>query len=114
MTPSSDTKTIQWLLRSLGATDNYVGFSHTVYAVELSISDPERLRFVTKQIYRDVAKRYGTTWTAVERDMRTLVSVIWRTNPLLLSELAGFPLYRKPNNARFLAILVGFCSRIVF
>lgn len=113
MTPPNYTKAIQWLLRSLGATDNYIGFSHTVYAVELSISDPDRLCLVTKLIYRDVAGHYGTTWTAVERNMRTLVSVIWKSNPLLLSELAGLPLDRRPSNARFLAILAGFCSQII-
>lgn len=104
MTPAKD---IQQLLRSLGATDNYNGFAPTVYAIQLSINDPERLRLITKLIYRDVAGHYGTTWTAVERNMRTLVSVIWKSNPLMLSELAGFRLGRKPNNARFLAILAG-------
>lgn len=111
---SQYTQIIQWLLHSLGATENYAGFSYTVYAVQLSIANPDRLRLITKLIYLDVAGRYGTSWNAVERNMRTLVSVIWRSNPLLLSKLAGFPLERKPSNTRFLAILTEFCSRIVF
>lgn len=113
MTSADYSKVIRWLLRSLGVTENYTGFPHTVYAVQISISDPDRLHLVTKLIYPDVAGRYGTTWTAVERNMRTIVSVIWANNPLLLSELAGFHLDRKPTNARFLAILAGFCSRII-
>ena len=98
-------QSVQQLLRRLGATENYTGFAHTAYAVQLSIGEPNRLRLITKQIYPDVAKYYGTNWKAVERNIRTVVSVIWANNPLLLSELAGFPLADKPNNARFLSIL---------
>lgn len=107
MTDDSSLQGVQQLLRRLGATENYAGFFPTVYAIQLSIGDPARLRLITKLIYLDVAWRYGTTWKAVERNMRTVVSVIWRNNPLLLSELAGFHLNRKPNNASFLAIVAG-------
>lgn len=113
MTSSNHARTIQQLLHSLGVTEAYAGFSPTVYAVQLTIKDPDRLRFVTKLIYMDVAGRYGTTWTAVERNMRTVVSVAWETDPLLLSELAGFHLKRKPTNGRFVAILADYCSRII-
>ena len=113
MKPGGDTKVIQWLLHSLGVTEEYTGFPHTIYAVQLAIDNPERLKLITKLIYPDVAGRYGTNWKAVERNMRTVVSVAWKTDPLLLSELAGFHLKRKPNNSRFLAILTGFCSRII-
>lgn len=111
MIPSDYTEFIRQLLRGLGVTDNYKGFTHIVYAVQLTISEPDRLHLVTKLVYRDVAGRYGTTWTAVERNMRTVVSVIWKNNPLQLSELAGFQLDRKPSNARFLAILTGYCAK---
>lgn len=113
MKPASYVKLIQWLLHSLGATEEYTGFPHIVYAVQLCISDPERLHLITKMVYLDVAGRYGTNWKAVERNMRTVVAVAWRTNPLLLSELAGYPLKGKPNNGCFLAILAHFCARII-
>lgn len=100
---------IQGLLRRLGATEAYAGFPHMVYAVQLCISDPSRLSLITKQIYPEVAGRYGTNWRAVERNMRTMVSVAWKNDPLFLSELAGCPLKEKPDNRRFLAILAGFC-----
>lgn len=109
MTEDSAQQNIQQLLRHLGATENYAGFFPTVYAVQLSMDNPERLRLITKLVYLDVAWRYSTTWKVVERNMRTLISVIWRNNPLLLSELAGFHLDHKPNNASFLAIVSGAC-----
>mgnify|MGYP002511528930 CR=1 FL=1 len=113
MISPSYSKLIQWLLHSLGATENYNGFFPAVYAVQLSIGDPERLRLITKLIYPDVAAHCGTNWKAVERNIRTLVSVAWENDPLMLSELAGFPLKRKPTNAQFLAILTDFCTRII-
>lgn len=113
MMPANYTKIIQWLLNSLGATEVYTGFPHVVYAVQLCLSDPSRLQLITKLIYLDVAGRYGTNWRAVERNMRTVATVAWRTNPLLLSELAGYPLKRKPSNGYFLAILAHFCARII-
>lgn len=107
-------KIIQWLLHRLGVTEVYTGFHHTVYAVQLAISDPNRLRLITKLIYLDVAVRYSTNWKAVERNMRTVVAAAWKNDPLLLSELAGFHLKRKPANGLFVAILAEFCSRITF
>ncbi len=111
MTADSSYQRIQRLLYRLGVTENYTGFPHTVYAVQLSISRPDRLHLITKQLYPDVARHYGTSWKAVERNIRTVASIAWSSNPLLLAELAGFPLDRKPNNARFLSILAGFCAR---
>lgn len=101
---------IQQLLRSLGATENYTGFAHTAYAVQLTIAEPERLCLITKRLYPDVAKRFGTNWKAVERNIRTVVSVIWSNNAPMLLELAGFPLASRPNNACFLAILANACT----
>lgn len=113
MTSINYSKLIQRLLQSLGVTENYSGFFPAVYAVQLSISNPERLRLITKLIYPDVAARCGTSWKSVERNIRTLVSVAWENDPLMLSQLAGFPLKRKPTNAQFLSILTGFCTRII-
>lgn len=113
MNPSKYSGLIQWLLHHLGATENYTGFFPTVYAVQLSIDNPARLRLITKLIYPDVAARYDTNWKSVERNIRTLVSVTWEHDPLMLSGLAGFPLKRRPTNAQFLSILASFCTRII-
>lgn len=55
------------LLYSLGVTANYKGFLHTTYAVSLCMERQDRLLLVTKWLYPDVARRYGTNWKAVER-----------------------------------------------
>lgn len=111
MTEDGSAQEIQWLLRRLGATENYTGFFPTVYAIQLAICGPDRLGLITKLIYPDVARQFGTNWRAVERNMRTVVSVIWANNPLLLCELAGYRLSGKPKNSAFLAIVAGSCGR---
>ena len=93
------------LLYQLGVTANYTGFFHTAYAVSLCAEQPDRLLLVTKWLYPEVAKRYGTNWKAVERNIRTVSCIIWREKRPLLEELARRHLEEKPRNAQLLAIL---------
>lgn len=93
------------LLYSLGVTANYTGFFHLAYAVSLCVERPARLMMVTKWLYPEVARRYNTSWRAVERNLRTAGGVIWRENRPLLEELAHRHLEQKPRNAQLLAIL---------
>lgn len=99
------------LLNRLGATANYVGFFYLAYAIRLAVEDPGRLRLVTKCLYPDVAKYYGTKWTCVERNIRTIIAVMWDSNPTLLAEVVGFPVSVRPRCARMVAILTAYCTR---
>ena len=76
------------MLCRLGATANYRGFSYTAYAVLLCVQQQDRLLLVTKWLYPDVAKRYGTNWKAVERNIRTVITVVWEQNRAMLEGLA--------------------------
>lgn len=97
--------TICTLLGRLGLTANYSGYFYTVYAILLVHEQPERLLLVTKWLYPDIGTQFHTTWRNVERNIRTAVALVWKRNPTLLSQLAGYPLQEKPNVAQFLAIL---------
>ena len=99
------------LLYRLGVTANYTGFFHTAYAVALCIEQPDRLLLVTKWLYPEVAKRYDTKWSAVERNIRTTCDIIWREKRSLLETLAQRPLPQKPRPAQLLAILVSSMDR---
>ena len=93
------------ILKKLGVTPNYIGFRQTQSAVELVQEEPDALLLVTKCLYPVVAKEYGTTWKAVERNIRSVINMAWDRNPALLQELAGYPLGDKPRAAQFIAIL---------
>ena len=93
------------LLYRLGVSANYTGFFYTAYAVALCAQQSDRLLLVTKWLYPEVAKQYGTKWQTVERNIRTVGNIIWRENRSLLECLAHRPLAQKPCNAQILAIL---------
>ena len=101
-----DLSEIHVLLLRLGVTRTYKGFSQTACAVELCREEPERLELVTKWVYPEVAKRYGTNWKAVERNIRTVRGMIWERNQPLLEQLARAPLPEMPRPAQLLSILV--------
>lgn len=93
------------MLCRLGLSANYAGFFQMACAVGLIRERPERLQMVTKWLYPEVARRCHTSWSAVERNLRTAVAVIWRQETPTLRSLVGYPLPPKPSNARFLSFL---------
>ncbi len=99
------------LLYRLGVTANYTGFFHVSYAVLLASQQPDRLLLVTKWLYPDVARHYNTTWKAVERNIRTVIAIVWRSRRALLCELAQGELPSKPRAAQFLCILTNSLTR---
>lgn len=96
---------IRTLLMRLGISMNYKGFNVCTYSVHLVTQAPDRMLFVSKWLYPDVAKHFSTTWRDVERNIRTSAKIAWDCNPNLLSELAGYTLTEKPKAAQFIGML---------
>ena len=67
------TQIIEDTLRQLGVGGNYIAQQRAVTAIQLAIEDEDRLLYVTKNIYLPVAQICGCKWTAVERNLRTVV-----------------------------------------
>ncbi len=93
------------LLHRLGVTANYKGYAYAAYAAALCVERPDLLLLVTKNLYPEVARRYQTTWQAVERGIRSVIAVVWARNPALLGRMAGGALEGKPRSTQFLAII---------
>lgn len=102
---------IQDILRSFGITRCYKGFNHTAYAIYLAVQDDTRLEAITKEIYMETAAHFGCKWTAVERNIRTVVSRAWSVNPSLLCQLAGYPLETEPIASEFIEIIATYIIR---
>ena len=96
---------IRDILIRLGVTANYKGYNNITSALILCADNPSLLQAVTKWLYPEVAKRCSTTWTAVERNIRTAIAVSWRCSPDYLERLARRPITKKPTGAQFLSIL---------
>ena len=104
------TTVINNILYRLGITARYRGYFYVSYAVCLAIKQPERLLMVTKWLYPDVAKRFDTTWSCVERNIRTVADLSWKNNRDLLEVMARVPLNQKPTPSQFLGILARYKS----
>ena len=93
-------------LLQLGITMRYKGYSQTVFAVEIALAAPESLTLVSKMLYPEVGKHFGVSWRVAERNIRTVVDVVWVLNPESLSRIAGYQLKRKPTASDFISIMV--------
>ena len=106
------TETIERILRQLGIGANYNGFRITVLAISMIIENQDRLVSVTKEIYQDVAQLTHYSQTAVERNIRTVVSRAWNCNPQKLSQMAGHTLSTAPTASEFLDIVSSYIRRV--
>lgn len=65
---------------------------------------------VTKWLYPEVAKHYDTTWSCVERNIRTAANLAWEHDRVYLEKMAHMPLTKKPTSSEFIGILVAYIS----
>lgn len=99
------------LLNELGLSPNYVGYGCIAQAVDIACGDLQALTLVSKRLYPEVARRCGSKPSAVERNIRTVIAVLWDTSPGRLQQLTQFPVQEKPPPALFIAILVSTLQR---
>lgn len=98
------------ILIKLDITPNYRGYEYIVYAIRLIFEKPERLQYVTKELYPGVAQQYRTDWRAVEHSIRISVSRSWDEDPERFKDLFAGWVKEKPSSGRFLAVLYAYLS----
>ena len=96
------------LLRQLGVPAHIKGYRYLRKAIIIVMKDPEILSCaVTKILYPDIAKYYGTTASRVERAMRKAIEAAWdRGNIDYLQHCFGYTvnsLVGRPTNSEFIA-----------
>ena len=97
--------TVAQLLRKLGITKIYKGYEQAIYCISLAVEDDFRLTAITKEIYMVTATKFGCKWTAIERNMRTIVKHAWTTNKSFLCNIAGYPINHEPTVSEFIEII---------
>lgn len=103
-------KKMEQMLYFIGLTPNYKGYRQLVQALQIAAEEPGSLELVTKWLYPAVARKCGTNWKAVERNIRTMIQIAWQTTPERLEVLSGYPVKKKPKPAQFLAFLTHYLS----
>ena len=102
--PMNYEKIIVNILDSFGVNRSYTGHGYVVYGLLLIIEDPERLEFITKSLYLDIAKHYRTNWSCVEKNIRTIANCVWdsRNTELLETIFNKSNRDKIPTNKEFL------------
>lgn len=106
-------KSVRFILKQLGIGRSYQGYDYIVDGVLLVLEDASRLEFVTKSLYPDIAKKHHTSWNCVERNIRTVIDVIWKEGSSdLLFEICGDEGAERPKNTRFLELMCEYVKRL--
>lgn len=91
---------------ALGIHGTYKGYRYLIFALELALADENQLLYVTKNLYPSVARRYHTTPSCVDRDLRTVINRCWNScGRAHLQRIASYTLDKCPTVSEFLDIL---------
>lgn len=97
---------IKKLPLTLGINSTYKGYYYLVAALEIALKDPSALLFYTKYIIPTIAREYHTTCSCVEKDIRTVIGVCWKSDMREeLVKMCSYRLEKKPTVSEFLDIL---------
>lgn len=97
-----DTKRdVEKILRRLHINTNS-GLKYLIWAISETVSDPNRTYLITKDLYWEIARKYKSTPTRVERNIRTAIRICWENAKEDLEELVGHHLTRRPTNKEFI------------
>lgn len=107
-------KTVYDLIRKMGVTSKYKGYCYVAEAINMEMATRHDSMKITKDIYPYLAKKFNSTPTNIEHDIRTVVNICWETNKKELDKIAGYTLIYKPTNSEFIDILAYYLSEKSF
>jgi two-component system response regulator (stage 0 sporulation protein A) len=93
----------------VGVPAHIKGYAYLRKAIMLSVMEPEMINSVTKVLYPEVAKAFGTTPSRVERAIRHAIEIAWdRGDVEVLGAYFGYTINTgrgKPTNSEFIAMI---------
>lgn len=100
---------ISKLLHSLGVPSHIKGYQYIRESIYMMYTSKEMIGGITKEIYPEIASRFDTTASRVERAIRHAIEVSWsRGDYELMEEIFGHSVdydRAKPTNSEFIATL---------
>jgi len=97
------------ILHEMGVPAHIKGYLYLRESIDMVYNDIELLGSITKVLYPDVAKKYKTTASRVERAIRHAIEVAWnRGNIEAISNIFGYTVSvskSKPTNSEFIAMI---------
>ena len=100
---------ITTLLHSLGIPSHIKGYMYIRDGIDLMYNKPSMIGAITKELYPEIADKYDTTTSRVERAIRHAIEVSWsRGDYDLMENIFGHSVdydRAKPTNSEFIATL---------
>lgn len=97
------------IIHEIGVPAHIKGYQYLREAISMVYNDIELLGSITKVLYPDIAKKFNTTASRVERAIRHAIEVAWsRGNIDSISSLFGYTVSMskaKPTNSEFIAMV---------
>lgn len=97
------------ILHELGIPSHIKGYQYIREAVGIIFDHPETIGGITKELYPELASKFDTTVSRVERAIRHAIEVSWsRGNLALMEEIFGFSVdidKAKPTNSEFIVTI---------
>lgn len=107
---------VQELLLNIGFPQHVYGYNYIIYGLELIMINPEILHHITKELYPEIAKHFGSTPARVERAIRTAIQITWLYgNTQMINTIFGHtirPDKGVPTNTQLLAGLYFFLKQM--
>lgn len=107
--PKNLDASITTIIHEIGVPAHIKGYLYLREAISMVYNDIELLGSITKVLYPDIAKKYNTTASRVERAIRHAIEVAWsRGNIDSISSLFGYTVSMtkaKPTNSEFIAMV---------
>lgn len=97
------------IIHEIGVPAHIKGYQYLREVIILTINDMDIINAVTKVLYPEVAKKFGTTPSRVERAIRHAIEVAWDRGDIeVLQKFFGYTVSNikgKPTNSEFIAMI---------
>lgn len=97
------------VIHEVGVPAHIKGYQYVREAIVIAVQDMDVINAVTKVLYPEVARRYSTTPSRVERAVRHAIEVVWDRGDLeTLQRYFGYTVSNtkgKPTNSEFIAMI---------
>ena len=97
------------IIHELGVPAHIKGYQYLREAIMMVINDIDVINQITKQLYPEIAEKYGTTPSRVERAIRHAIEVAWgRGQTDTVESIFGYTISAakgKPTNSEFIAMI---------
>ena len=94
---------------TVGIPAHIKGYQYLRDGIKLVVENSQKINSITKCLYPEIAKRFGTTSSKVERAIRHAIEVAWNRGKIEnINNLFGTKIYtanEKPTNGEFIALI---------